>query len=170
MPDDWRLDDWHPGDWRRDDRGSTLGTSATGAPVTAGQRFLRVFVAFVLVALIAPIVVVVLLSFSSASYLTVPPPALGPFCHFVDAAATLAGVPRRGPGGHKGTAGHLLVIVGFTSSGDVVVNDPAAATASGVRRTYDRAQFEKAWLGGSGGTAYVIHYLTHPLPASAGNW
>jgi len=68
------------------------------------------------------------------------------------------------------TAGHLLVIVGFTSAGDVVVNDPAATTASGVRRTYDRAQFEKAWLGGSGGTAYVIHDLTHPLPASAGNW
>jgi len=68
------------------------------------------------------------------------------------------------------TAGHLLVIVGFTSSGDVVVNDPAASTASGVRRTYDRAQFEKAWLGGSGGTAYVIHDLTHPLPASTGNW
>jgi hypothetical protein len=68
------------------------------------------------------------------------------------------------------TDGHLLVIVGFTSSGDVVVNDPAAATASGVRRTYDRSQFEKAWLGGSGGTAYVIHDLTHQLPASSGNW
>jgi Peptidase_C39 like family len=68
------------------------------------------------------------------------------------------------------TAGHLLVIVGFTSSGAVVVNDPAAATASGVRRTYDRAQFEKVWLGGSGGTAYVIHDDAHPLPASLGNW
>jgi putative spermidine/putrescine transport system permease protein len=49
----------------------------TGAPTTGGQRFVRVFVAFVLVALIAPIIVVVLLSFSSASYLTFPPPALG---------------------------------------------------------------------------------------------
>jgi hypothetical protein len=68
------------------------------------------------------------------------------------------------------TNGHLLVIVGFTSSGDVVVNDPAASAASGVRRTYDRGQFEKAWLGGSGGTAYVIHDLTHQLPASSGNW
>ncbi|HRK45816.1 MAG TPA: C39 family peptidase, partial [Nocardioides sp.] len=38
------------------------------------------------------------------------------------------------------TAGHLLVIVGFTASGDVVVNDPAAKSAAGVRRTYDRAQ------------------------------
>jgi Peptidase_C39 like family len=68
------------------------------------------------------------------------------------------------------TAGHLLVIVGFTATGDVVVNDPAAASASGVRRTYDRAQFESVWLGGSGGTAYVIHDAAHPLPASPGNW
>ena len=68
------------------------------------------------------------------------------------------------------TAGHLVVIVGFTASGDVVVNDPAAASASGVRRTYDRAQFESVWLGGSGGTAYVIHDSAHPLPPSAGNW
>jgi peptidase C39-like protein len=68
------------------------------------------------------------------------------------------------------TAGHLLVIVGFTATGDVVVNDPAASSAAGVRRTYDRAQFEKAWLGGSGGTAYVIHDDAHPLPASSGNW
>jgi hypothetical protein len=68
------------------------------------------------------------------------------------------------------TAGHLVVIVGFTSSGDVVVNDPAASSASGVRRTYDRAQFEKAWLTGSGGTAYILHDDAHPLPASPGNW
>jgi hypothetical protein len=68
------------------------------------------------------------------------------------------------------TAGHLLVIVGFTPSGDVVVNDPAASSASGVRRTYDRAQFEASWLGGSGGTVYVIHDAAHPLPASPGNW
>jgi hypothetical protein len=68
------------------------------------------------------------------------------------------------------TAGHLLVIVGFTASGDVVVNDPAASSSSGVRRTYDRAQLEAAWLNGSGGTAYVIHDTAHPLPASPGNW
>ncbi|MGA8255501.1 MAG: C39 family peptidase [Nocardioides sp.] len=69
------------------------------------------------------------------------------------------------------TAGHLLVIVGFTKSGDVVVNDPASHTRRGVRRTYDRAQFEQAWLPTSGGTVYVIHDAAHPLPAGGQtNW
>jgi hypothetical protein len=54
------------------------------------------------------------------------------------------------------TNGHLLVIVGFTRSGDVVVNDPAAQRRSGVRRTYDRGQFEDAWLPTSGGVVYVL--------------
>jgi hypothetical protein len=79
-------------------------------------------------------------------------------------SGALAGAPI------SSTAGHLLVIVGFTQAGAVVVNDPAASASSGVRRTYDRAQFEKAWLGGSGGTAYVIHDDAHPLPPSPGNW
>ena len=64
------------------------------------------------------------------------------------------------------TDGHLLVIVGFTDSGDVVVNDPAAANRSGVRRTYDRGQLEDAWIPTSGGTTYVITDDAHPLPAS----
>jgi hypothetical protein len=62
------------------------------------------------------------------------------------------------------TAGHLLVIVGFTESGDVVVNDPASRSRSGVRRTYDRAELEAAWLSGSGGVVYVIRDAAHPLP------
>jgi hypothetical protein len=68
------------------------------------------------------------------------------------------------------TDGHLLVIVGFTRSGDVVVNDPAASTRSGVRRTYDRGQLEDAWIPTTGGTVYVITDDAHPLPASRGNW
>lgn len=68
------------------------------------------------------------------------------------------------------TAGHLMVVVGFTPAGDVVVNDPAAASDAGVRRTYARAQLERAWLAGSGGTAYVVHDAAHPLPASPGTW
>jgi len=110
---------------------------------------------------------------------------------FVTRFASLRGVERLvqagipvvtsltfGPGQLTGapissTNGHLLVVVGFTTEGDVVVNDPAASSNAGVRRTYDRGQFENAWLkrgpaGGSGGTAYVIHDRAHPLPARNG--
>jgi hypothetical protein len=62
------------------------------------------------------------------------------------------------------TNGHLLVIVGFTDSGDVIVNDPAATSRSGVRRTYDRGQFENVWIPRSGGLVYVIRDAAHPLP------
>ncbi|HET6653685.1 MAG TPA: peptidase C39 family protein [Nocardioides sp.] len=86
-------------------------------------------------------------------------------------AGQLAGAPI------SSTNGHLLVVVGFTAEGDVVVNDPAASSNAGVRRTYDRGQFENAWLkrgpaGGSGGIGYVIHDKAHPLPAraSATSW
>ncbi|MGK2874263.1 MAG: peptidase C39 family protein [Nocardioides sp.] len=68
------------------------------------------------------------------------------------------------------TAGHLLVVVGFTKSGDVVVNDPAAATNAGVRRTYKRAQLEKVWLEASDGVAYIIRDKAHPLPTSTKRW
>jgi hypothetical protein len=69
------------------------------------------------------------------------------------------------------TNGHLLVIVGFTTGGDVVVNDPAAASRAGVRRTYDRGQFEDAWIPASGGTVYVITDDAHPLPGGDhSNW
>ena len=63
--------------------------------------------------------------------------------------------------------GHLLVIVGFTADGDVVVNDPAAPDSGSVRRTYDRAQLENAWLPTSGGLVYVIHDDAHPLPGGS---
>jgi hypothetical protein len=76
------------------------------------------------------------------------------------------------------TNGHLLVIIGFRDNGDVVVNDPAASSRSGVRRTYDRGQFEDAWLKrypsgssmrGSGGLVYVVNDDAHPLPARGRN-
>ena len=54
------------------------------------------------------------------------------------------------------TAGHIVAVVGFTSAGNVVVNDPAASSNSTVRRTYRRGEFERAWLGGSGGITYVV--------------
>ncbi len=68
------------------------------------------------------------------------------------------------------TPGHLMVISGFTRDGRVIANDPAGATNSAVRRTYDRAQFERAWLGGSGGIVYVIRPGSKALPKDSPRW
>jgi hypothetical protein len=64
------------------------------------------------------------------------------------------------------TNGHLLVIVGVTESGDVIVNDPAADPRRGqrVRRVYNRAGFESLWLSYSGGTVYLIYPSDHSAP------
>jgi hypothetical protein len=64
----------------------------------------------------------------------------------------------------RGTDGHLVVIRGFTADGSVVTNDPAAPSARTVRRTYDRGEFERAWLDGSGGLVYVIHREDQQIP------
>ena len=73
-----------------------------------------------------------------------------------------------------GTNGHLVVIVGFDAAGNPIVNDPVAWDDASVRRVYDRAQFERVWLRGSGGTVYVIHPPDVPLPAApadaTANW
>lgn len=56
--------------------------------------------------------------------------------------------------------GHLLVIRGFTPSGDVVVNDPAARDDTDVPRIYERGELERAWLrntGSSGGVVYLVY-------------
>jgi hypothetical protein len=71
-------------------------------------------------------------------------------------------------GAGYGTAGHIMVVVGFTQEGDVIANDPASPSDEAVRHVYDRAQFENVWLRtkryradgsvatGSGGIAYLI--------------
>jgi hypothetical protein len=53
------------------------------------------------------------------------------------------------------TDGHLLVVRGFTSSGDVITNDPYGLPGH-IRIVYQRTQFEHVWMGGSGGIVYVI--------------
>lgn len=70
-------------------------------------------------------------------------------------------------GAGYGTAGHLMVIIGFTAHGDVIANDPASDANQDVRRVYHRRQFETIWLrtkrhtsegevaGGTGGVCYV---------------
>ena len=87
-------------------------------------------------------------------------------------------------GANYGTSGHLFVIVGFTATGDVIVNDPASSSNDVVRNVYKRSQFEQIWLrtkrhradgsvaGGSGGIAYLIKPWWKAWPEVAGstNW
>ncbi len=52
--------------------------------------------------------------------------------------------------------GHLVVLRGFTKTGNPIINDPAARTDVGVRTIYQRAELERAWIEHSGGIVYVI--------------
>jgi hypothetical protein len=76
------------------------------------------------------------------------------------------------PGSGYSTSGHMMVVVGFTPSGDVIANDPAAPDDGAVRRVYPRAAIENVWLRGSssGGIVYILHPRDIPLPSSEGNW
>jgi len=76
------------------------------------------------------------------------------------------------PGLTYSTGGHLLVLVGFTASGEPVLNDPASPSNTAVRKTVGRPEFEAAWLNTSGGLVYVIHPTGHPLPTRPAqpNW
>ncbi|MDJ1132429.1 peptidase C39 family protein [Streptomyces iconiensis] len=70
-------------------------------------------------------------------------------------------------GAGYGTAGHLMTVIGFTKSGDVIANDPASPDNPSVRHVYKRRQFENIWLrtkrkdadgkvkSGTGGVCYV---------------
>jgi hypothetical protein len=53
--------------------------------------------------------------------------------------------------------GHLIVVVGFTKDGHVVVNDPAAKTAGTVRRVYRRRELFRTWQIRGEGIAYLVH-------------
>ncbi len=53
------------------------------------------------------------------------------------------------------TAGHLIVVRGFTEHGDVIVNDPYAEPGS-IQRIYKRDQFDRVWQTGSHGAVYLI--------------
>jgi hypothetical protein len=53
------------------------------------------------------------------------------------------------------TAGHLIVIRGFTKSGDVIVNDPASKL-KGEGAVYKSDELAHAWFG-CGGVGYIIH-------------
>jgi hypothetical protein len=57
----------------------------------------------------------------------------------------------------ESTNGHLFVLVGFDSSGNPIVNDPASLDNPSVQRTYLRSELEPLWLQASGGTVYLIY-------------
>ena len=55
--------------------------------------------------------------------------------------------------------GHLLVVRGFTDSGDVVVNDPAGSDDARVPRVYGRTEFSRAWLHNSGSSGRLTYLV-----------
>ncbi|GHO43449.1 C39 family peptidase [Ktedonospora formicarum] len=68
--------------------------------------------------------------------------------------------------------GHLLVVKGFAANGDVITNDPAAATNETVQITYNRQAIQDVWLKYSSGTSYLIypeHWLV-PQKNRLSNW
>jgi peptidase C39-like protein len=81
--------------------------------------------------------------------------------------ASIAFTSNKLDGAIKSTNGHLVVIEGFTSDGNVIVDDPAAPTDAEVKRTYDRDQFERAWIPASGGIVYVIRPACWATPLGA---
>ncbi|MGZ5567172.1 MAG: peptidase C39 family protein [Limisphaerales bacterium] len=68
--------------------------------------------------------------------------------------------------------GHLTVCIGFTETGDVVINDPATNLEKGqhVRHIYKRSDVERAWAT-SHHTVYLVYAEGTPLPADRfGHW
>jgi len=68
--------------------------------------------------------------------------------------------------------GHLMVCDGFTSTGDIVLNDPAYHPDKGesCRRVFPRASFLKAWAR-SRNTVYLIYPEGAAIPANRyGDW
>ena len=65
-------------------------------------------------------------------------------------------------------SGHLIVCVGFTENGDVIVNDPG--TRRNVRKTFSRERLLDAW-NYSQKTVYLIHAERARLPKDRfGHW
>lgn len=64
--------------------------------------------------------------------------------------------------------GHLVVVRGFTATGDVVVNDPG--TGRDIRRVFPRENLARAWAV-SGRTVYLVYPEGHPRPVDRfGHW
>jgi hypothetical protein len=65
-------------------------------------------------------------------------------------------------------SGHLVVCVGFSGTGDVIVNDPG--TTKNVRKTFPRANLIDAWAY-SKNAVYLVYPENLPLPPDRfGHW
>jgi hypothetical protein len=76
------------------------------------------------------------------------------------------------PGRNPTGSGHLVVCIGFTKDGDVVINDPATNLQKGqkVRHIYTRPNVIKAW-DESNNTVYLIYPETAQIPPDRfGHW
>jgi hypothetical protein len=76
------------------------------------------------------------------------------------------------PGRNATGNGHLVVCIGFTENGDVVINDPATNLQKGqhVRHIYKRTDVERAWAT-SHRTVYLVYEEGTKLPADRfGHW
>ncbi|HXI72957.1 MAG TPA: C39 family peptidase [Verrucomicrobiae bacterium] len=76
------------------------------------------------------------------------------------------------PGRPPDSVGHLIVCIGFTENGDVVINDPAARLELGqsVRRIYKRADVAHSWTK-SHNAVYLVYPEGAKIPANKyGHW
>lgn len=76
------------------------------------------------------------------------------------------------PGRHDTGSGHLVVCIGFTETGDVVINDPATNLKKGqsVRHVYKRENVIRAWAT-SQNTVYLVYPVSAKLPENRlGQW
>ncbi|RKI51097.1 peptidase C39 family protein [Corallococcus sp. AB004] len=82
----------------------------------------------------------------------------------IPVSISIAYEPGELPGGaSRRTDGHLIVVKGFTDTGDVVVNDPAFGSNETTSATYPRAELWRAWQH-SRGAAYVLWPAGTALP------
>ena len=65
-------------------------------------------------------------------------------------------------------SGHLVVLVGFTKTGDVVINDPG--TSRNVRKTFPRRQFIEAWRHSKNATYLIYPEQTLVPDDPFGHW
>lgn len=65
-------------------------------------------------------------------------------------------------------SGHLVVLVGFTQTGDAIINDPG--TSKNVRKTFPRANLIDAWAY-SKNAVYLVYPVNTVLPRDTfGHW